>query len=127
MIAAVLESGDLRRLYTGLSLLVCAAAEGTPARALVMFGALGPLLDDDLVATAVEQPGIAVDGREPFARSLLQLREAALALPECRVWACAAAVELTGADRATVEARLAGVISTPEFLREVAGARLVVV
>ena len=37
-------------------------------------------------------------------------------------WACAAAVETTGADRAAVEARLAGVLSTPRFLREVAGA-----
>ena len=43
-----------------------------------------------------------------------------------RIWACAAAVETTGADRATVEARLAGVLSTPRFLREVAGAELVV-
>jgi hypothetical protein len=43
------------------------------------------------------------------------------------VWACAAAVELTGADRARVEARLAGIVSTPQFLREVEGARLVVV
>ena len=43
-----------------------------------------------------------------------------------RIWACAAAVETTGADRALVEQRLAGVLSTPRFLREVAGAELVV-
>ena len=48
MLAAILESGDLERLYTGLSLLVSAASDGQPARGLVTFGALGPLLDPDL-------------------------------------------------------------------------------
>ena len=42
MIAAILESGEPERLYTGLSLLVSAAADGRPARGLVSFGALGP-------------------------------------------------------------------------------------
>jgi peroxiredoxin family protein len=117
MIALVLESGEPRRLYTGLSLLVSAAADGTPARALVGFGALAPMLDEALLATP----------DEIFTRSLLELRAAALELENCRVWACAAAVELTGTDRALVEARLHGVLSTPRFLREVAGAQLVVV
>jgi len=127
MIAAVLESGDPRRLYTGLSLLVSAAVDGTPARALAMFGALGPLLDDDLGTTALRTSGIAAEHGEAFARTLVELRDTALVLGECRVWACAAAVDLTGTDRARVEARLAGILSTPQFLREVAGARLVVV
>ena len=127
MIAAVLESGDLRRLYTGLSLLVASAVDGTPARALAMFAALGPLLDDDLGLAAMATPGIAEDQLEAFARTLVELRDAALVLGECRVWACAAAVELTGTDRALAGDRLAGVISTPQFLREVQGARLVVV
>ena len=39
MLAAILESGDLERLYTGLSLLVSAASDGRPARGLAMFGA----------------------------------------------------------------------------------------
>ena len=43
------------------------------------------------------------------------------------MWACAAAVEATGVERAAVEARLAGVMSVPRFLREVDGAQLVVV
>jgi hypothetical protein len=55
------------------------------------------------------------------------LRDTALALADCRIWACAAAVEATGTDRALVESRLHGVLSTPRFLREVAGADLVVV
>jgi peroxiredoxin family protein len=130
MIAAILESGELERLYTGLSLLVSAAADGTPARALVGFGALEPLLDDGLGERAL-RPGAAphVTGpeREAFARTLVELRETALALEDCRVWACAAAVQAAGISRERVEARLHGVMSTPSFLRETAGARLVVV
>ena len=115
MIAAILESGQPERLYTGLSLLVSAAAEGRPARGLVSFGALGPLLDDDPPAA------------DTFSRSLHELRETAQELEDCRLWACAAAVELTGASAEAIEARLDGVMSTPRFLREVEGAQLVVV
>ena len=130
MIAVVLESGELQRLYTGLSLLVSAAADGRPARALVGFGALAPLLDERLFARALRPeaaPDVADAGREAFARTLAELRDTALALEDCRIWACAAAVEATGTDRTLVEARLDGVLSTPRFLREVAGAELVVV
>ena len=119
MIAAILESGQLERLYTGLSLLVSAAADGRPARGLVSFGALEPMLDPDLLVRA--------GGDGTFARSLVELRETARELEDCRLWACAAAVELGGIAAADVEARLDGVMSTPRFLREVAGAQLVVV
>jgi peroxiredoxin family protein len=130
MIAVVLEAGELERLYTGLSLLVSAASDGRPARALVGFGALAPMLDDRLLARALRPeaaPDVSDAGREAFARTLAELRDTAVALEDCRVWACAAAVEATGTDRALVEARLDGVLSTPRFLREVAGADLVVV
>jgi len=130
MIAAFLESGELQRLYTGLSLLVSAAADGRPARALVGFGALGPLTDERLMARALRPeaaPDVTEAERETFARTLSELRDTALELEDCRIYACAAAVEATGADRALVEARLHGVRSTPRFLREVAGAELVVV
>ena len=130
MIAAILESGRLERLYTGLSLLVASAADGRPARGLVSFGALAPMLDPrlgDRALQAGEAPGIDDEARATFARSLAELRDTAAALEDCRLWACAAAVELTGADRAEVDARLDGVMSTPRFLREVAGAELVVV
>jgi peroxiredoxin family protein len=120
MLAAILESGDLHRLYTGLSLLVSAAADGTPARGLVSFGALEPLLADDLEQRA------AVHGAT-FGRTLAALRDTAAELPDCRLWACAAAVETTGADPGAIAARLDGVLSTPRFLRETEGARLVVV
>src|SRR5215218_1571073 len=125
MIAAILESGRLERLYTGLSLLVSAAADGRPARGLVSFGALAPLLDAELEARAVAASAVA--DAQTFARSLAELRDTARQLEDCRLWACAAAVELTGASRALVEERLDGVMSTPRFLREVAGAELVVV
>jgi peroxiredoxin family protein len=130
MIAAILESGDLERLYTGLSLLVSAAAEGRPARGLAGFGALAPLLDDRLAARALqpeETPHLTMPGRETFARSLAELRELARELEDCRIWACAAAVETTGVAVADVEERLDGVMSTPRFLKEIGDAQLVVV
>ena len=65
--------------------------------------------------------------RAPFARTLAELREAAAALPELRLYACSAAVSATGADHALIDARLDGVMSTPRFLRETADARLVTV
>jgi hypothetical protein len=66
-------------------------------------------------------------GPESFGRTLMALRATAAELEDCRLWACAAAVETAGLERAAVEARLDGVMSTPRFLREVAGADLVVV
>ncbi len=122
MIAAILQSGDAERLYTGLSLLVAAAAEGRPARGLVMFGALAPMLSD---APAGPAPHVVAAEREPFLATLRELRETAAALPDCRIWACSAAVQATGTSRAAVEAHLDGILSTPRFLREVAGAQLV--
>jgi peroxiredoxin family protein len=127
MIAVILASGRLDRLYTGLSLLVSTAAEGERALGLATFDALDPLLDPQLQGRALrpdETPMLSGPGRETFARSLVALRDTAAELPECRVWACAAAVETTGAD---VGAWVDGVLSTPRFLREAGDARLVVV
>jgi peroxiredoxin family protein len=127
MIAVILASGRLDRLYTALSLLVSTAAEGEPARGLATFEALDPLLDDQLLARALrpdETPALSEPGRETFARSLVELRDTAAELPDCRIWACAAAVETTGLELA---GRLDGVLSTPRFLREAGDARLVVV
>jgi peroxiredoxin family protein len=127
MIAVILASGRLDRLYTGLSLLVSVAAEGEAARGLATFEALEPLLDEQLLGRALrtdETPALSEPGREIFARTLVELRDTAAELPDCRIWACAAAVETTGLD---VEGRLDGVRSTPRFLREIGDARLVVV
>ena len=119
MIAVILASGAPDRLYTGLSLLVSVAAEGEPAHGLATFGALGALLARDLPA-----PGPEIAEGAVFARTLAELRDTAAELPDCRIWACAAAVETTGA---MVGPPLAGVLSTPRFLREAGEARLVVV
>jgi peroxiredoxin family protein len=128
VLAAILESGDPERLYTGLSLLVSAASAGEDARGLATFGALGALLDPELEARARREASHVIEAeREAFARTLVELRAAAQELPACRIWACAAAVQAAGADWATVSERLEGVTSTPSFLREVAGAQLVVV
>lgn len=110
--AVILESGEPTRVYTALSLLVSAAAEGEPARGLVSFGALPALLGD-------------VPGDGVFERSLRELRAVAAELPDCRLWACAAAVETTGLQPESP--LLEGVMSTPRFLAETGGARLVVV
>jgi peroxiredoxin family protein len=123
VLAAILESGQLERLYTGLSLLVSAASAGRPVRALATFGALPLLLDPELEAHALVHPHVVAGEREAFARTLVELRAAAVG----NIWACAAAVQATGADWATVNEQLAGVMSTPQFLREVADAQLVVV
>jgi peroxiredoxin family protein len=124
MIAVILASGRLERIYTALALLVSAAAEGDEARGLVTFEALEPMLDAQLHARALrrdETPALS----EPL--TLVELRATAAELPNCRIWACAAAVETTRTARADVEAQLDGVLSTPRFLREIGDARLVVV
>ena len=121
-LAVVLASADLERLYTGLSLLVSAAADGRGAAGLATFGALAPLLDPQLSATALQpeaSPGLTELGRRTFARSLEELRD----LAREHVHACAAAVETTGLDPSS----LAGVMSTPRFLAAHADAELVVV
>jgi hypothetical protein len=112
VLAVILQSSDPERLYTGLSLLVC--ADG--ARGLATFGALHALarIDED-----VRGAHVVASEQEPFARTLMALRDAAAD----RLWACSAAVQATGAD----PAGLAGVISIPSFLGEVEGAQLVVV
>jgi peroxiredoxin family protein len=117
VLAAILESGDLHRIYTALSLLVSTASEGEPARGLVSFGALEPLLADDLEARAAQHG-------DTFARSLAELRATAQELDDCRLYACAAAVETSGT---TNLGRLDGVMSTPRFLKVIGDARLVVV
>jgi peroxiredoxin family protein len=129
VIAVILASGRLDRLYTGLSLLVSAASEGEPARGLVTFDALAPLLDPALEVRALrpdETPALSDAGRATFARSLARLRETAAELPDCSIWACAAAAETTGVARAAIDERLDGVLSTPRFLRAIGDARLVV-
>ena len=122
-LAAILATGDPGALYSGLSVLVCTAGDGGRCAALASFGALALLLDDELEGRAREaehSPWAAAEGRATFARSLAELRDAALTADRLTIWACAASVETMAIDAG---AALAGVKSTPRFLRETAGAR----
>lgn len=115
VLAVILASDSPARLYTGLSLLVSTAAEGEPAYGLATFGALELLLAD---------PGADSGRGELFDRTLAELRATAGELEDCRLWACAAAVETSGLEPGD---RFEGVLSTPRFLRMTRDARLVVV
>src|SRR5262245_22330950 len=100
VLAAILESADPERLYTGLALLVSAEE----ARGLALFGALTVLTDPQFEERArTTATHVIAPERDAFARTLAEMRE--IAAP--RIWACSAAVQATGAD----PAGLAGVIS----------------
>jgi peroxiredoxin family protein len=129
-LAAVLSSGEMERFYSGLSVLVSSAADGGRCAALASFRALDLLLAEDLLQRAEEPettPSLSWAGRETFARSLLELRDTALDLDSLSLYACAASVETMSLTPAAVEERLDGVMSTPRFLREAEGARLIFV
>lgn len=121
-LAAILASGDPERLYSGLSVLVSTAADGAPCAALASFGALALILDP----AAASRPSHVRD-RETFARSFAELIDTALALESVTVHACSASVETMGLDRGAIAERLDGVKSTPRFLRDSSGARLIFV
>lgn len=129
-LAAVLATGELERLYSGLSVLVSTASAGEPCTALAGFRALEALLADDLLQRAEEPsatPVLSWAGRDTFARSLLELRETALGLEGLELYACSASVETMSLTAGAVEERLAGVMSTPRFLELASGARLLFV
>jgi peroxiredoxin family protein len=130
-LAAVLSTGEPERLYSGLSVLVSTAAEGTPCAALVSFGALDLILDPDLQRRVQEPeatPSLSWAGRETFARSLSELIDTAIGLDALTLHACAASVETMGLEPAAIAERgLDGVKSTPRFLRDAAGATLLFV
>ena len=113
-LAAILSTREPERLYSGLSVLVSTAVDGEPAAALATFGSLELLL---------EPPA----GDDLFARSLTQLIDTARDIDSLTIHGCAASVQTLGIDAAAVEARLDGVKSTPRFLRDTAGARLIFV
>jgi peroxiredoxin family protein len=128
--AAVLATGDLERFYAGLSMLVSSAADGGRCAALASFRSLEVMLDEDLLQHAQDPdltPGLSWNGRDTFARSLLELRDTALGLDSLSLYACSASVEAMSLTAGAVEDRLAGVMSTPRFLRESRGATLLFV
>ena len=125
-LAAILASGEPEKLYSGLSLLVSSAVDGERCAALASFGGLASMLDPDLLRRAQEPeatPSLSWAGRETFAKSLVELRDTALDLDTLTIWACSASVETMGLS--ADDPPLAGVMSTPRFLRATAGARLI--
>ena len=123
-LAVLLTAGEPERLYTGLSLLVSAAVEGEHCAGLASFRGLALLCDPDLPRRAASPEGtpeLAQAGRETFARSLDELRETALGLEALELYACSASVDTMVVDTS----RLDGVMSTPRFLKAMAGAHLV--
>jgi len=129
-LAAVLATGDLQRLYAGLSLLVSAAVDGESCAALATYRSLELVMDPGLGRLAADPeltPGLAWQGRETFSRSIAELRDTALSLDSLAVYGCSASIETMGLTEDDVKERLTGVMSTPRFLRESAGARLIFV
>ena len=129
-LAAVLATADMQRLYSGLSLLVSAAVDGESCATLATFRSLELIVDPGLGRLAADPeatPGLAWQGRERFARSLAELRDTALSLDSLSVYGCSASIDTMPLSASDVEDRLDGVMSTPRFLRETAGARLLFV
>jgi hypothetical protein len=130
-LAGILSTHEPERLYSGLSVLVSTAADGESCAALASFGALDLILDPDLLRRVQEPevtPSLSWAGRETFARSLVELVDTAVDLDTLTIHACAASVETMAVEPADIEAsRLDGVKSTPRFLRDTAGARLIFV
>jgi peroxiredoxin family protein len=126
-LAVILATGEVERLYSGLSVLATTAADGnSPCAALASFRALALLLDPDLGRHAQEPeetPSLSWAGRETFGNSLGELRDLVLELDNVEVWACSASVETMALSPADVEDRLNGVMSTPRFLRRTSTAR----
>ena len=110
MTAAVISTSEPERLYSGLSVLVSLAVEGEDCAALLAFRGLDQFL---------EPPA----GDDVFHRSLRELRDTALELENLRLYACAASIEVRRVDTGSLD----GVLSTPRFLRETAGDRLLFV
>ncbi len=110
-LAAILATGEQERLYSGLSVLVSTAVDGERCLALATFRSLELLL------------GGALGRDERFDRSLAELIATADELDLVEMYACSASVDLLGIGGEPLD----GVMSTPRFLREVAGAELVVV
>ena len=129
-LAAILSTSEPERLYPGLSVLVSCAAEGSRCAGLASFGALRLLLDPDLgerVQDPQLTPSLAAGGRATFARSLAELVQTARELDGLAIYACSASVQTMELEQVEVEQRLDGVMSTPRFLRDTAGARLLFV
>jgi hypothetical protein len=111
-LAAILATGEQERLYSGLSVLVSTAVEGDRCLGLATFRSLELLID---------RPPSGRGAR--FDRSLAELIATAEQIDRLELYACSASVQELG----LAGAPLAGVMSTPRFLREARGAELIFV
>jgi hypothetical protein len=111
-LAAILATGEQERLYSGLSVLVSTAVEGERCLGLATFRSLELLLD---------RPPSGRGDR--FDRSLAELIATAEGIDRLELYACSASVQELGLGGDP----LAGVMSTPRFLREARGAELIFV
>lgn len=127
-LAAFVSSGEIERLYAGLSLLVSLAADGRRCAALVSFRALELLLAGDLEQRALNpanSPSLEGGARRGFARSLVELVKTAVELEALELYACSASRDGLALTDQDIDARLRGTMSTPRFLRLAAGAQLI--
>lgn len=126
-LAVIFATGEVERLYSGLSVLASTAVDGNGrCAALASFRALALILEPDLGRHAQEpeaMPSLSWAGREAFGNSLAELRDTVLALDSVEVWACSASVETMALSPADVDDKLNGVMSTPRFLRNTKNAR----
>lgn len=102
----MIATGEPERLYAGLSIIVSKAADGEDCSVLLSFAGM------ELFTSPMHEGA-------PFDDSLRALRDQAVEMPNIRLYVCAATVEL-GQVEPSME-KLDGVLSTPRFLREVAG------
>ena len=113
MTAAVIATGEAKRLFVALEILVAAAEAGEDCAALLAFDGL------ELFVSPLER------GDPDLLERCRALRARALELPNVRLYASAASVEFAQAEPSLEN--LDGVMPTAEFLAEAAGQRLVFV
>lgn len=96
---------------------------------LVTFDALELLLSGGVGPELLMQLGgsFSQSGRHVFARSFAALCAQARELEALRLYACSAAVQTLAIDRARIDERLDGVMSTPGFLKLAGSAQIIFV
>ena len=128
-LAAFLSTGQPQRFYAGLSLLVSLATDAELCIGLLSFDALELCLAEAGEARLSQdlEGLLSPQGRSTFARSFAALRDTALGLDRLLLYACSASMETMAVDRAEVEDRLDGVMSTPAFLKKAGRAQIIFV
>jgi hypothetical protein len=119
-LAAILATDDPGELYSALSVLVSTTVDGGPCAALLSFGALALMLDMQIGVEREGEWAPWAHDREAFWRSLYELKRTAIELDGLKLWACSASIDTI---KVAGGKPFDGIMSTPRFLRETAGAR----